>query len=205
MHDEVKSEPRRKIPAVNAILDSIGETSLPRSLVVDVIRSELKRERNRGKISAPAVIVQRIRDCLDSLCRSRLQTVINATGIIVHTNLGRAPLASEAAEKIGQTAAAYSNLEQDLTTGSRGARAGYVERALALLCGSETATVVNNCAAALVLIVYHFTKQKPEIVISRGEMVQIGGGFRIAEILNSAGAKLREVGATNKTTLEDRS
>lgn len=203
MHDEVKSEPRRKIPAVNAVLEAVGEVDLPRPIIVDVIRSELRRERNRAKISAPAALVQRIRDCLESVRRSRLQTVINATGIIIHTNLGRAPLAPEVAESVGQIAASYANLEQNLTTGTRGARADYVERALALLCGSEAAAMVNNCAAALVLIVHHFTKEKPEIVISRGEMVQIGGGFRIAEILDSAGARLREVGATNKTTLED--
>jgi L-seryl-tRNA(Ser) seleniumtransferase len=132
-----------------------------------------------------------------------LAAVINGTGIIIHTNLGRAPLAPEAAETVGRIAATYANLEQDLTTGARGVRAAYVERAIAVLCGSESATVVNNCAAALVLIVHHFTKQKPEVVISRGEMVQIGGGFRIGEILDRAGAKLREVGATNKTTLAD--
>ncbi|PYJ73449.1 MAG: hypothetical protein DME75_01505, partial [Verrucomicrobia bacterium] len=87
--------------------------------------------------------------------------------------------------------------------GERGRRGAYIENALALICGAESATVVNNCAAALVLIVRHFTRNKPELVISRGEMVQIGGGFRIGEIIEAAGAKLREVGATNKTTLGD--
>ena len=100
-------------------------------------------------------------------------------------------------------ASSYSNLELDLETGNRGRRAPYLERALALLCHAEDAAVVNNCAAALVLIVHHFIQEKPEVVISRGEMVQIGGGFRIADILESTGAKLREVGATNKTTLGD--
>ncbi|MEO6969466.1 MAG: L-seryl-tRNA(Sec) selenium transferase, partial [Chthoniobacterales bacterium] len=97
----------------------------------------------------------------------------------------------------------YNNLEYDLATGARGKRAGYLEEGLALLCGSEAATVVNNCAAALVLIVHHFTRKKPEVIISRGELVQIGGGFRIGEILEASGERLREVGATNKTVLSD--
>jgi L-seryl-tRNA(Ser) seleniumtransferase len=203
MHDEVRSQARRKIPAVNAILEAIGEVDLPRLIIVDIIRNELNRERKRSVISPPGIIVQRIRNSVNAIRRSRLATVINGTGIIIHTNLGRAPLAPETAETVGRIAASYVNLEQDLTTGARGVRSAYVERALAVLCGSEAATVVNNCAAALVLAVHHFTKRKPEIVISRGEMVQIGGGFRIGEILESAGAKLREVGATNKTTLQD--
>src|SRR5207248_212035 len=102
-----------------------------------------------------------------------------------------------------EVASNYSNLEYDLTSGSRGRRGAYVEYALALLCQAEAATVVNNCAAALVLIVRHFTTNKREVIISRGELVQIGGGFRIPEILEASGAKLREIGSTNKTTLED--
>src|SRR5204862_353735 len=114
------------------------------------------------------------------------------------------------------TASSYNNLELDLTTGDRGGRGVYLERALALLCQTEAATIVNNCAAALVLIVRYFIQAKldrlnrssshraqPEAIISRGELVQIGGGFRIGEILEASGAKLREVGATNKTTLGD--
>ena len=118
---------------------------------------------------------------------------------------------------LNEIGAAYSNLEYDLAKGERGGRGVYVESALALLCEAEAATVVNNCAAALLLIVQHFTRKagrarprltsparaRPEVVISRGELVQIGGGFRISEILEASGAKLREVGATNKTTLED--
>jgi L-seryl-tRNA(Ser) seleniumtransferase len=203
MHDKIKSGTRRQIPAVNTLLESIGETDLPRPFIVDIVRRELKVERSRSKVSAPALMLQRIQDRIGALRRSRLQTVINGTGIVIHTNLGRAPLASEAAEMLREIASSYANLEQDLATGTRGPRAGYVEQALSLLCRSEAATVVNNCAAALLLIVHHFTKQKPEIVISRGEMVQIGGGFRIGEILESAGARLREVGATNKTTIAD--
>jgi L-seryl-tRNA(Ser) seleniumtransferase len=203
MHHEVRSEPRRQIPAVNTILEAISDIDLPRPIIVAIIRNELKRERKRQVISPAGIIVQRIRNSVETIRRARLATVINGTGIIIHTNLGRAPLAPEAAEAVRQIAASYANLEQDLSTGARGNRAGYIEHAIAVLCGSEAATVVNNCAAALVLIAHHFTKKKREIVISRGEMVQIGGGFRIGEILDSAGARLREIGATNKTTLED--
>jgi L-seryl-tRNA(Ser) seleniumtransferase len=203
MHDKIKNRTRRGIPAVNNVVESLGQTDLPRRLVVDVVRRELALERAKRKISTPEAIVGRVRERIDAIRRSRLQTVINGTGIIIHTNLGRAPLALEAAEMLQGVAASYVNLEQDLNTGARGQRADYVERALAVLCQSESATVVNNCAAALVLIVRHFIQKKPEVVISRGEMVQIGGGFRIGEILESTGAQLREVGATNKTTLSD--
>jgi L-seryl-tRNA(Ser) seleniumtransferase len=107
-------------------------------------------------------------------------------------------------EVLASIAANYSNLEYDLATGERGGRAGYLEHSLALLCGAQAATVTNNCAAALVLILRHFTAgERKEVIISRGELVQIGGGFRIPEILEVSGAVLREVGATNKTTLND--
>jgi L-seryl-tRNA(Ser) seleniumtransferase len=139
---------------------------------------------------------------------------VNGTGIVIHTNFGRAPLATEAGRALAEVSSGYSNLEFELATGERGRRGGYVQTGLALLCKAEAATVVNNCAAALVLIANHFTtrnirrrksdlKHRTEIVISRGELVQIGGGFRIGEILQASGAKLREIGATNKTTLDD--
>jgi L-seryl-tRNA(Ser) seleniumtransferase len=203
MHDKMKSGTRRGIPAVNKVLEALGETDLPRPLLVDLVRRELASERTKRKVSSVDLILDRVRKGADDLRRSRLQTVINGTGILIHTNLGRAPLSADAAEMLRQISASYANLEQDLITGERGHRAAYLEHSLALLCRSERATVVNNCAAALVLIVRHFIRKKPEIVISRGEMVQIGGGFRIGEILESTGAKLREVGATNKTTRAD--
>jgi L-seryl-tRNA(Ser) seleniumtransferase len=203
MHDKIRTRARRGIPAVNNVVEAVGETDLPRRLIVDVVRRELAAERSKRKISAPEAIVQRVRERVDAIRRSRLQTIINGTGIIIHTNLGRAPLALEAAETLRQIGSSYVNLEQDLNTGARGHRADYIERALAVLCQSESATMVNNCAAALVLIVRHFIRKKSEVIISRGEMVQIGGGFRIGEILESAGTRLREVGATNKTTLND--
>ena len=203
MHDQVKSRSRRRVPAVSKVLDALGHYDLPRPLIVDLIRRELSVIRAKPETPEFESIVDLVRGSLDQLRARRLQPVVNGTGIIIHTNFGRAPLAPESIRTLIDIGSTYSNLEYDLVTGERGCRGAYIENALALLCGAESATIVNNCAAALVLIVRHFTKIKSEIVISRGEMVQIGGGFRIGEIIEAAGAKLREIGATNKTTFND--
>ena len=209
MLNKVKSRSRRAIPAVNKILDSLGEqasparTDLPRPLIVDLVREELAQIRRQREIPEFDAVVDLVRDALEKLRASRIQPVINGTGIVVHTNLGRSPLPQGAGEVLRNVASSYNNIELDLGSGGRGDRTGYLERALAVLCHAEAATIVNNCAAALVLIVRHFVQKKNEVIISRGELVQIGGGFRIGEILESSGAKLREVGATNKTTLSD--
>ena len=213
----MKPRARRQIPAVGRILDAVGHCDLPRPVVVDLVRRELSQIRAKKEVPHFDSIVALVRHSLDELRASRLQPVINGTGIVIHTNFGRAPLAIEAVRALNEIGSRYSNLEYDLATGDRGRRGSYIQNALALLCGADAATVVNNCAAALVLIVHHFTKQNgrarpqparrgegaPEVVISRGELVQIGGGFRIGEIIEATGAKLREVGATNKTTLDD--
>src|SRR6266481_5499600 len=208
MHDRMRCDKRRQIPAVSKILDALGHSDLPRPFVVELARRKLSEIRANSAASEFESIVTDLRSSLDELRASRLQSVVNGTGIVIHTNFGRAPLPSEAMRALNEVGAAYSNLEYDLAKGERGNRGVYVESALALLCEAEAATVVNNCAAALLLIVSHFTKRKSEqriseVVISRGELVQIGGGFRISEILEASGAKLREVGATNKTTFED--
>jgi len=206
---------RRAIPSVTKVLDSLGQVDLPRPVVVTIVRQELSRIRAEGEVPEFRSIVDLVRGAFQEFRASRLQPIINGTGIVIHTNLGRSPLANEAAEALREIASSYNNLEHNLAPGERGHRGEYIERALALLCRAEAATVVNNCAAALVLIVRHFIRTKgrarslphaglkPEVIISRGEMVQIGGGFRIGEILEAAGARLREVGATNKTTLAD--
>ncbi len=203
MHDRVKPRARRQIPAVGRVLDALGHFDLPRPVVVDLIRRKLSRIRAGKQVPDFQSIVALVRRSLDELRASRLQPIINGTGIVIHTNFGRAPLASEAIRALNEIGSGYLNLEYDLVTGERGRRGSYIENALALLSGAEAATVVNNCAAALVLIVQHFTRTKTDVVISRGELVQIGGGFRIGEIIEAAGAKVREVGATNKTTLDD--
>jgi len=214
MHDRIKSGARRQIPAVNRILDALGHCDLPRPVIVDLVRrklSEIRAERSVPEFESIMVLIRR---SLDELRASKLQPVINGTGIVIHTNFGRAPLSRGAMRALDEIGSGYSNLEYDLAAGERGRRGSYLESALALLCGAEAATVVNNCAAALVLIVRHFIatngRARPpgapvrtEVVISRGELVQIGGGFRVGEIIETTGAKLCEVGATNKTTLSD--
>jgi L-seryl-tRNA(Ser) seleniumtransferase len=177
--------------------------------VVNVVRRELQliRESLQSGNGALTTIdpVARIRLALEDLRRCRLQRVINATGIIVHTNLGRSPLGPRVLERMSNVASGYCNLEYDLSEGDRGRRAGYLELALATLLEAPAVAVVNNCAAGLVLALRHFTRKPPrtEVLISRGELVQIGGGFRIPEILEASGATLREVGTTNRTTIED--
>ena len=203
MHDKIKSRSRRHIPAVSKVLEALDAVDLPRPVIVAIVRRELSALRESDKIVGFQDVFTRVLNALDRHVRSRLQPVINGTGVILHTNFGRAPLSPRALESIAQVASGYCNLEFDLAAGQRGHRAGYLEHNLAILCNAESATIVNNCAAALVLIVRHFTKTKPEVIISRGEMVQIGGGFRIGEIVEASGASLREVGATNKTILRD--
>ncbi|MBA3961370.1 MAG: L-seryl-tRNA(Sec) selenium transferase [Chthoniobacterales bacterium] len=194
---------RRAIPAVGQILSALGLQDLPRPIVTQLVRQHLAQLRLAERATPFDKILCDLRAALDHLARTRLQPLINGTGVILHTNFGRAPLSPAATRAVGAIALSYNNLEYDLETGGRGKRGAFLETSLALLCGSEAATVVNNCAAALVLIVRHFTRRKPEVIISRGELVQIGGGFRIGEIITASGARLREVGATNKTNLED--
>ena len=199
-----KSPALRAIPAVEKVLQALGPLELPRPVVTRAVRDELAALRKEKTIPDPDAILERVRTAVDRLMKARIQPVINATGVLIHTNLGRAPLAAEAVDALCAVAASYSNLEFDLSTGQRGSRAAYLEQNLALLCGAEAATVANNCAAALVLILRHFTSgDRKEVIISRGELVQIGGGFRIPEILEASGARLREAGTTNKTSVGD--
>jgi L-seryl-tRNA(Ser) seleniumtransferase len=203
MHDKIRRDRRRGLPAVNKVLDALEHVDLPRKVIVAIVRRELAALRESEARVEFDNVFEGIMRTLHQHRHSRLQPVINGTGVILHTNFGRAPLAEAARELIGQIAAGYSNLEFDLESGRRGSRASYLESNLAMLCQTEAATTVNNCAAALVLIVRQFTSIKHEVVISRGELVQIGGGFRIGEIVEATGAQLREVGATNKTTVND--
>jgi L-seryl-tRNA(Ser) seleniumtransferase len=209
----------RTIPSVDKILRALGDTDLPAPLVVDVVRKELAKLRAAKVIPGVVQVIAQCEAYLRELRASRLQPVINGTGVVIHTNFGRAPLSLEVIEQQNAIALNYSNLEYDLTGGARGGRAAYLKRCLALLCGADEAAVVNNNAAALLLILRHFCQREArsrakrgadqpaalrnEVIISRGELIQIGGGFRIPEILEAAGARLREVGTTNKTSLGD--
>ena len=199
-----KSKALRGIPSVEQIVQRLGKVDLPRPAIVAVVRREIATLRTEKQIPDSDAILTRIQQAIADLRSARIQPVINGTGVLIHTNLGRAPLAPEVIDSLTTIGANYNNLEFDLGGGERGGRAAYLEHNLALLCGAGAATVVNNCAAALVLILRHFAKPpRDEVVISRGELIQIGGGFRIPEILEASGARLREIGTTNKTSLSD--
>ena len=177
MHDKVTSRSLREIPAVEKVMTELGPCDLPRPVIVALVRRELSAMRARESVPDFAAVMTRVRTSIDELRLSKIQPVINGTGIIIHTNFGRAPLGPEVLEPLSAIAQSYSNLEYDLNGGERGRRGNYLEQNLALLCGAEAATVVNNCAAALVLTLRHFTKKKREVIISRGELIQIGGGL----------------------------
>ncbi|MDA7684366.1 L-seryl-tRNA(Sec) selenium transferase [Akkermansiaceae bacterium] len=196
------------LPAVEKLAAALSsDVSLPRPLVnlfvrreIQVFREKLLADEAHSREEIEASIKKGLRD----FANSRLQPVINATGVLIHTNLGRSPLGPRAAGALQKIATGYSNLEFDLPSGARGKRAGYLETALACLLETQAATAVNNCAAALVLTLRTLVEEgKNEVIVSRSELVEIGGGFRIPEILETSGAKLVEVGATNKTHLYD--
>jgi L-seryl-tRNA(Ser) seleniumtransferase len=207
----MKQSQLRAIPAVEKVLQALGDAGLPRPIVVEVVRRELAALRKGKRVPEFDAVVAHVRDALRELRSSRIRPLINGTGVLIHTNFGRAPLGEPVIAALSEIGANYNNLEYGLAGGKRGGRAAYLEESLAVLCGAEAATVVNNNAAALVLILRHFcdvrganpSKRKNEVIISRGELVQIGGGFRIPDILETSGARLREVGTTNKTALRD--
>ncbi len=207
-----KPEALRGLPAVDELLrcDELAElrSAHPHESLVGWIRSAITEVRSEllGCRAIPfedlrQELVQRIVLEQQADSRRRSQRVINATGILLHTNLGRSPLAPQAVEGM-QRASAYTNLEMNLETGKRSSRAGRVSELLARLTGAEDAIVVNNCAAATMLAL-QATSAGREVVISRGQMVEIGGGFRLPEVFQAAGVHLREVGTTNRTYLTD--
>jgi L-seryl-tRNA(Ser) seleniumtransferase len=152
--------------------------------------------------AAAAVIEQAAERALMARAKGSLRAVINATGVIIHTNLGRAPLATTVRDRLNEVAAGYTNLEYDLGTGARGSRRVHAEALLKTLTGAEAAIVVNNNAAATLLLLTGLANGR-EVLISRGELVEIGGGFRIPDVLRQSGAILREVGTTNRTRISD--
>lgn len=189
-------------PEVSALLDEYG-----RSLVVHGIRLMLDRWRSQLSTSerfAPDDIqlIVELRDWLAKQMSPTLRTVINATGVILHTNLGRAPLSKSVMEYVTDVAMGYSTLEYDLVRGTRGSRTVHAESQLVGITGAEAALVVNNNAAAVLLMLTALCRGK-DVIISRGQLVEIGGGFRIPDVLRQSGARLVEVGTTNKTHLYD--
>ncbi len=203
----------RELPAVDELLgqprllglvEKAGRsivTQAARGVLADV-RAQLKNDPgNTHPISLPEIEAQVARRVAAMLSPS-LRRVINATGVILHTNLGRAPLSEDAAARIAETATRFSNLEYDIPSGERGKRDVHTAALLAEQVGAEAAIVVNNNAAA-VFLVLHTLAKGAEVIVSRGELIEIGDGFRIPDIMAESGAVLREVGTTNRTRLRD--
>lgn len=215
-----QAELLRQIPSVDELLAQPRLAALAqrvdRNLIVEITRTVLADLRARiagetaaailAEISAlasdPSSLEARITSLVERILSRSLQTVINATGVILHTNLGRAPLPESVVEEFRRTATQYSNLEYDLEAGARGKRDVHTAELLTRLTGAEAAIVVNNCAAAVLVTLAAFARGG-EVIVSRGELIEIGDGFRIPEIMEQSGAVLREVGTTNRTRLAD--
>jgi L-seryl-tRNA(Ser) seleniumtransferase len=188
----------RDLPSVDELAREAGDP-----LAVDAARAVIERAREEIRAGAdPGDLAARLQEELAETRRPRLGRVLNATGVIVHTNLGRAPLAEEALARVAAVGRGYSNLEYDLAGGVRGSRQGHVAPILRRLTGAESALVVNNNAAAVLLALAALAEGR-EVVVSRGELIEIGDGFRIPEVLARSGARLVEVGTTNRTRAAD--
>ena len=194
----------RDLPSVDELAgDGRLAGAAPRPLLVSAARSALARAREELQAGAePGDLVERVESELAAARGARLRRVINATGVIIHTNLGRAPLAPEALERVNAVARGYSNLEYDLGEGGRGSRQDHAAPILRRLTGAEAALVVNNNAAAVLLALAALAEGR-EVLVSRGELIEIGDGFRIPDVLARSGARLREVGTTNRTRAGD--
>ena len=195
----------RRLPSVDALAGRLAAgagAGLPPLLAAEVARRSIDRARAaalEGKHLDPEALAARE---AERLARTKIQRVINATGVLLHTNLGRAPLHPEAADAARRAAAGYGNLEFDLTSGRRGSRGGYLNALLSRLTGAEAALAVNNNAAALFLTL-HTLAAGGSVPVSRGELIEIGGSYRLPELMAASGARLAEVGATNRTRIAD--
>ncbi len=196
------ANPLRQLPSVDALLAEASElvARYGRPATVEAIRAALAEARAAGEARPSERLLARAAELLGR--PPSLRPVLNATGVIVHTNLGRAPLATHALERVGAVAAGYANLEYDLAAGARGSRHAHLGSLLAELTGAETGMAVNNNAAAVLLSLAALATGQ-EVIISRGELIEIGDGFRIPDILAQSGARLVEVGTTNRTSLRD--
>ena len=212
-----KQELLRNLPAVDAVLRNPAAGPLAerhgRASVTSAVREVLDRGRreildgNKPDLTEGTVVLE----AEELLFGRGLRRVVNATGVILHTNLGRSVLSEKAVESVSEVARSYSNLEYDLLSGRRGSRYDHAVPLLKALTGAEDALVVNNCAAATLLALSAVVTQspreadarKPEVIVSRGQLIEIGGGFRIPEVLELSGARLREVGTTNRTRCSD--
>ncbi len=212
----VNTDPRRALPSVHRLAESLirQNTEIPRwaaseaaQRVITAARQQFDSDAADGKAQTDIpegenFWLDRARILARELASAHPRRVINATGIVLHTNLGRAPLAAGAAEAAARAAAGYTDLELDVGSGRRGDRLAWVSQRLSQLTGAEAAYACNNNAAALLLALNSLARGR-EVVVSRGELVEIGGSFRVPEILERAGVKLVEVGSTNRTHLHD--
>lgn len=211
----IQSEILQFLPSIDALLRSrtaqkiLSEAGAKHLTVLARSATELLRRKIRENLTgnySRENILEEVEKILENTWQSersaKLQRVINATGVIVHTNLGRAPLSENARKAIFETASSYCNLEYNLETGKRGKRGANAEKLLAELTGAESALIVNNCAAAAFLVLTVLASGG-EVVLSRGELVEIGGDFRVPDVMTQSGAILREVGTTNRTKLSD--
>ncbi|MCG8533103.1 MAG: L-seryl-tRNA(Sec) selenium transferase [Desulfovibrionales bacterium] len=202
----------RALPSVDKVLDALDDvlSEIPRAIVRDHVNGFLNvcREEIRSQIItdpealALDALLPRMKAYIRAQSRPHFRRVLNGTGVVVHTNLGRSLLAPSAVHAVTEACAHYSNLEFDLTTGERGSRYSHVEELLCKVCGAEAGLVVNNNAAAVLIVLDTLCKGK-EVPVSRGQLVEIGGSFRIPEVMEKSGATLREVGATNRTHVRD--
>ncbi len=202
------SDPRRTLPAVSALLESDAVRAFmqrsPRAVVTDAIRDTVRaaREHPEHAPRAPEEWDAAIGRALERRVRASLRPVFNATGVVLHTNLGRAPLAASALDAVLDVARGFSNLEYDLGAGARGSRYTHCVALLRELTGAADAIVVNNCAGALVLALNTLAEGR-DAIVSRGELVEIGGSFRVPDIMAKSGARLLEIGTTNRTHVDD--
>jgi L-seryl-tRNA(Ser) seleniumtransferase len=193
----------RDLPSVDALLRDPRLAVVPHALAVAAARAALDRAREEIRAGHdPGDLIARVEDELAATRAFRLRRVLNATGVVVHTNLGRAPLAEQALARVSEVGRAYSNLEYDLNEGRRGSRQDHVAAILRRLTGAEAALVVNNNAAAVLLALAALAEGR-EVLVSRGELIEIGDGFRIPDVLARSGARLVEVGTTNRTRAAD--
>lgn len=197
----VTDNPYRTLPAVDALADQIV-SRLPRPVVVDVARLTLQEARSHMAAGDDPDVVARANQTARAVERSAGTGVINATGVLLHTNLGRGLWSREAAERALETATSFSNVEMDLDTGERSRRGSYITRLLHHLTGAEDALVVNNNASAL-LLALAATASGQAVPVSRGELIEIGGSYRLPSVMEASGARLVEVGTTNRTRLGD--
>jgi L-seryl-tRNA(Ser) seleniumtransferase len=197
---------RASLPAIGRLLADERVRALierhGKARVTDALRDAVEAARQKSIAADEATVIDAATRALGVAERGTLVPVINATGVLLHTNLGRAPLPSEALEAIARCGAGYSTLEFDLATGERGSRHAHAAERLRAITGAEDALVANNAAAALLLALSTLGKHAP-VIVSRGELIEIGGAFRIPDVVASGGARLVEVGTTNRTRIAD--